>query len=231
MATGGFVNIHWLQHVPFEGLGCIEGWAAAQGAELGCTRLFARDPLPAPEDFDLLIVMGGPMGIHDEQEYPWLAAEKSLICSAVEQGRRLLGICLGAQLIADALGASVYPGAHREIGWLPIRRAAGAPEWMPEQLTAFHWHGDTFDLPQDAVRLASSAACLNQGFIFKDRVVALQFHLETTAESMESLIEHCAHELVDAPYVQTARAMREQADYFGRANAVMREILDRLVCV
>jgi GMP synthase-like glutamine amidotransferase len=223
------MKIHWLQHVPFEGLGSIESWAAAHGAELRCTRLFAGGTLPDAENFDLLIVMGGPMGIHDELEYPWLAAEKILIRSAIDRGCRVLGICLGAQLIADVLGARVYPGPHREIGWMPVQRAAGAPGWMPEETVAFHWHGDTFDLPQGSVRLASSPACPNQGFTFGNHVTALQFHLETTPESMELLIAHCAGELPEGPYIQTAQEMRDQSGHFGAAHKVMADVLDRLM--
>jgi GMP synthase-like glutamine amidotransferase len=223
------MKLHWIQHVPFEGLGCIETWARERDTQISCTRLFAGDPLPEPNAFDLLVVMGGPMGIHDHGEYPWLPAEKAFLQSCITDGKSVLGICLGAQLIADALEASVYPGPHKEIGWMPVQRTPGAPGWLPEELTPFHWHGDTFDLPRDAVHLASSAACRNQGFVFRDRVVALQFHLETTVASMEALIGHCAHELVNAPYIQTAAEMRRGgAEKAAAANAAMVQLLDRL---
>lgn len=245
------MKIHYLQHVPFEGLGFIEKWARTQNATTGVSRLFRNDPLPGTEDFDWLVVMGGPMGIYDHDEFPWLVAEKKLIQQAIGAGKTVLGICLGAQLIADVLGAKVYPGPQKEIGWFPIKRAAGAPDLIPDTLTVFHWHGDTFDLPEGAVPLASSAACKNQGFIYNGRVVALQFHMETTVESMEALIENCGHELpgVDGAScsvqekqravahpngagcpvsVQTADAIRAGASNMANINAAMAALLDQL---
>lgn len=222
------MRLHWLQHVPFEGLGFIQPWALDKGFNISCTRLFAGEQPPAVESFDWLVVMGGPMGIHDQDEYPWLPAEKAFIKASIDAGRTVLGICLGAQLIADVLGARVYPGPHKEIGWLPIRRASGAPEIIPEELTAFHWHGDTFEIPHGAIRLASSEACENQGFIYNERVVGLQFHLETTPESMDALIENCAHELVDAPFIQTAGQMHAERQNLGSAHAAMAQLLDQL---
>ena len=244
------MKLHWLQHVPFEGLGIIEEWAEASGFEISCTRLFAGGRLPEIETFDWLVVMGGPMGIYDYEDHPWLAAEKQFIKTAIEADKTVLGICLGAQLIADVLGAKVYPGPQKEIGWFPIQRAEGAPKIIPDQLTAFHWHGDTFEIPDGAVRLASSEACKNQGFVYNDRVAALQFHLETTPESMEALIENCADELPgsDAPlqrnaagreaileerqitrvYIQTAEQMQNGLSAIGKINEAMTELLDQL---
>lgn len=222
------MKLHWLQHVPFEGLGYIQQWAEPKGFDISCTRLFADEQLPAVERFDWLVVMGGPMGIYDHEEHPWLVSEKEFIKASIDADKIVLGICLGAQLIADVLGARVYPGPQKEIGWFPIRRAEGAPEIIPEELTAFHWHGDTFYIPHGAIRIASSDACKNQGFVYNDRVVALQFHLETTPESMDALIENCRHELVDAPFIQTAEQMHTGFPTLGSANAAMEHLLDQL---
>ena len=148
--------------------------------------------------------------------------------SGIDAGKSVLGICLGAQLIADVLDARVYPGPQKEIGWFPIRRAEGAPDIIPEKLTVFHWHGDTFEIPAGATRIASSAACINQGFVYNDRVVALQFHLETTPESMEALIENCANELTDAPFIQTAEQMRGNISSIADINAAMDNLLNAL---
>jgi GMP synthase (glutamine-hydrolysing) len=139
----------------------------------------------------------------------------------------VLGICLGAQLIADVLGARVYAGPQKEIGWFPVRRAEEA--WIPEELTVFHWHGDTFTLPGGAVRLASSEACENQGFIWSGRVAAFQFHMETTTDSMEALIDNCSHELVDAPYIQSAEEMRSGTVHLNGIHTAMAALLDRLM--
>jgi len=222
------MRLHWLQHVPFEGLGTIEQWAETKGFGISCTRLFADEQLPGIESFDGLVVMGGPMGVYDHEEHPWLVAEKEFIKAAIDAGKSVLGICLGAQLIADVLGARVYPGPHKEIGWFPIRRAEGAPEIIPEKLTAFHWHGDTFEIPAGATRIASSAACMNQGFAYNNRVVALQFHLETTPESMEALIDHCACELTDAPFIQTTEQMRGNISSMADINTAMDHLLSAL---
>ena len=222
------MKLHWLQHVPFEGLGTIEEWASAQGAELSRTRLFAGEQLPEIRTVDWLIVMGGPMGIHDHGEYPWLVEEKEFIKAAIDAGKTVLGICLGAQLITDVLGAKVYAGPQKEIGWFPIRRSAEAPELLPEELTVFHWHGDTFEIPAGATRLASSEACANQGFIYNDRVVGLQFHLETTPASMEALVENCGIELIDAPGIQPADQMRGGLSNLKGIHAAMRHVLDTL---
>lgn len=207
----------------------IEDWAKARSAELSVSQLFNNDPLPDLGSFDWLVVMGGPMGIYDYAEHPWLVAEKEFIRAAIDAGKIVLGICLGAQIIADVLGAKVYPNTQKEIGWFPIKRATGAPNLIPEQLTVFHWHGDTFDIPDGAIHLASSEACKNQGFIYGNRVVALQFHMETTAASMEALMLKCGHELIDATFIQTADQMRAGLPNFGKINATMKQLLDQLL--
>lgn len=222
------MKLHYLQHVPFEGLGYIEEWARFREIEISRTCLFADEALPALDDFDWLVIMGGPMGIYDHRVYPWLVDEKNFIKACIETGKTVVGICLGAQLIANALGAKVYPGPHKEIGWFPIRRVKDAPEWLPENLTVFHWHGDTFNLPLNAVRLASSDACENQAFLYGDRVLALQFHLESTHESVEGLIENCGDELVEGLFIQSAIDIRAEYSKLAEINVVMSELLDRL---
>ena len=227
------MRIHWLQHVPFEGLGSIEDWADRRGHALARTRLFADEALPRADAFEWLVVMGGPMSVHDEAALPWLAPEKSLVRAAVAAGRRVLGICLGAQLLAEALGGAVTRNAHREIGWSPLRKAEalrGHPldAALPDGIEAFHWHGETFSLPPGAVPVASSAACANQGFVHGPRVAALQFHLETTPKSAQALIAQCGSELVAGPYIQTAAAMLADPRRFERVNAAMGDVLDVL---
>lgn len=222
------MKLHYLQHVPFEGLGYIAEWAEFRHMEISCTRLYAGDAFPAPDAFDWLVIMGGPMGIYDHEAYPWLVDEKAFIRASIEAGKTIVGICLGAQLIADVLGARVYPGPHKEIGWFPIRRDPDAPEWIAEELTAFHWHGDTFDLPEGCIRLASSDACENQGFIYQNRVIGLQFHLESTRQSVEDLLEHCADELVEGPYIQTELQIQSSFSELNAMNVDLSELLDHL---
>ena len=214
-------------------MGSIESVLNDKGHQRSSTQLYKNEPLPSVDDFDWLIVMGGPMGIYDYDQYPWLKDEKRFIKAAIDAGKRVLGICLGAQLIADVLGAKVYPNEHREIGWFNINRLSGVDETilanvLPEQVEVFHWHGDTFDIPEGAISLAESEACPRQGFIFDNRVVAFQFHLETTAESAAALIEHCGDELDGSRYVQSKNEMLSNVERFAVINAVMSSVLSAL---
>lgn len=228
---GREMNIHWLQHVLFEGLGEIESWAGRQQHTLSCTRLFAGDPLPQRNDFEMLVVMGGPMGIYDERDYPWLIPEKVFVRAAIAASKPVLGICLGAQLLADVLGAQVKPNMEKEIGWFPVTRTDTVPgglDFLPKKQTVFHWHGDTFDIPAKAVRLYSSAGCRNQAFLYQDRVLALQFHLETTLDSAVSLVDNCRHELIPGPWIQTDQEIIKGNEKFAGINLTMEKILDYL---
>jgi GMP synthase-like glutamine amidotransferase len=204
------MNVHVLQHVSFEGLGSIATWLSEQGAEVQYTRFYEAPSLPDLRAIDLVIAMGGPMSVNDEQTYPWLKPEKRFIAEAVHRGLPVVGVCLGAQLIASALGAKVYANTHKEIGWFPIQALdVGADAFQfPRHTTVFHWHGDTCDLPAGAVRLARSAACEHQAFQIGRNVVGLQFHLETTPQTAELLIHHCREELVRGTYMQTEEAIR-----------------------
>ncbi len=227
------MNIHWLQHVPFEGLANIETWAVARGHRLTSTQLHAGEPLPAPTHPDWVVVMGGPMNIYEEDRFPWLAAEKRFIKSAIDAGKVVLGICLGAQLIADVLGGPVRRNTHKEIGWFPVRKTETSArsrvfEALPAEFEAFHWHGDTFAVPPGAVHTLRSAACENQAFVHNERVVGLQFHLETTPASAQLLARHCADELVAGPFIQTADVMLADEQRFERIHQTLWTLLDRL---
>jgi GMP synthase-like glutamine amidotransferase len=228
------MRIHCLQHVPFEGPAGIADWAVRRGHSLTSTPLFAGGTLPDRSDFDWLVVMGGPMGVHDEGAYPWLSREKGLLREAIEAGKTLVGICLGAQLIADVLGARVFRNEHKEIGWLPVEltgegRASEIFGFLPARLPVFHWHGDTFDLPDGARHLAGSEACRNQAFLYRERVLGLQFHLESTPRSVSDIVANCADEIVPGPYVQSAERMLAATDEdFRRIHQALFGILDRL---
>ena len=225
------MKVHVLQHVPFEGPGSIGPWLEARRADVGLTRLYAGDPLPRADQIDGLVVMGGPMSVNDEDEFAWLRPEKRLVRDAVDRGIPVLGVCLGAQLIASALGARVYSGPAKEIGWFPIQGVPDvAPAFQfPPECLAFHWHGETFDLPPGAVRLASSAACENQAFQVGRNAIALQFHLETTPASAVALVEHCRDELVPGPYVQTeSELLAAPAERYAGVNGLMGKVLGRL---
>lgn len=227
------MRIHHLQHVPFEGLGTIESFFMKRGQQLSSTHFYLGNSLPPIADFDWLIVMGGPMGVYDDLKFPWLKKEKDFIRESIESGKVILGICLGAQLIADALGARVFKNKYREIGWFPIVRKIDANDSdlagvFPGTLEVFHWHGDTFEIPRGAELLASSEACRNQGFVIDNRVVGLQFHLETTVETAAALIENCRAELDGSQYVQSEAEMLSDETRFLRINTIMHALLERL---
>ena len=224
------IRLHYFQHVPFEGLGSIGIWAEKAGCRITGTRFYEEPSLPDTDNFDWLVIMGGPMGVHDTERYPWLAWEKEVIYQSLERGKVVLGICLGAQLIAEVLGAEVYPNAQREIGWFPVQKtipSGRSPlgDVFPDRFGAFHWHGDTFALPEDAVHLAHSQACENQGFIYDERVVALQFHLETRSSDLRRLIDNCRDELDEGPYIQTPEQMLSEDRPFESAQLTMERLL------
>ncbi len=208
------MKIHYFQHVPFEEIGYIEEWVGAHGLPLSATRFYEHDYLPSVDEMDWLIVLGGPMSVSDEQEFPWLAKEKRVIDQAIRKGKLVLGICLGAQLVANVLGARVYRNRIKEIGWFPIELTASGKRYqlfsfLPPQSTVFHWHGDTFDLPKGSIHMAKSEACQLQAFVYEEVVVGVQFHLETTAAILEILLRNCSNEISEGPFIQSPQEMRE----------------------
>lgn len=223
------MNIHWIQHVEFEGLGFLGPWLEENGHSVSCTRLWAGDDFSSIGNVDGLIVMGGPMGIYDDGQFPWLASEKVFIKNVIDQNKPVLGICLGAQLIADVLGSRVWKNKQKEIGFFPIIGNPGHKVSKPwENKMVFHWHGDTFDVPEGAEWLASSEATKNQAFLYKNNVLALQFHLETTEESLLSLYKNASSEIEDAPFIQSLGKMKPFFSSLGHANRLMSEVLDHL---
>lgn len=207
------MRLHYFQHVPFEGLAGIERWAVKEGLQISRTRFFEDDPLPKLEDIDLLVIVGGPMSVNDERDYPWLADEKHFIDRAIRAGKPVLGICLGAQMIASVLGAKVYRNKEKEIGWFPVELTKAGRESclrvIGKRRTVFHWHGETFDLPSGARHLAKSAVCRNQAFQYGDSVIGLQFHLEMTPQSLKAIIRHCRKEILPARFIQSIPQMKK----------------------
>ena len=226
------MNVQVFQHVPFEGIGSIQRWMDHHGARIATTRLFAGDQVPGPGAFDWLIVMGGPMSANDEDIHEWLVPEKRAIEAAIQAEKPVLGICLGAQLIASALKAQVYPNAQKEIGWFPVRRTSGADSLLAKQFgsasTVFHWHGETFDLPVGAARFLENDACMNQAFELWGNVVGLQFHLETTPETARALIDNSRDEIVPGPTIQPEQEMLRDPSRFTAINRLMDAVLDHL---
>jgi GMP synthase-like glutamine amidotransferase len=228
------LRIHYFQHVEYEGLGSIEEWISSSGHSLSSTRFFEETRLPELSDFDWLIVMGGAMSVNDEQQFPWLADEKRFIRQAVDAGKTVLGICLGSQLVSVALGAKVYKNNEKEIGWFDIEltclgKSNSLFSESGSRLKVFHWHGDTFDLPENAIHLFYSEGCKHQAYIYKDRVLALQFHLEMTTNSLKAMIEYGRQELNPARYIQTEMELLSNSQLIESNRKVLFKLLDSLV--
>ncbi|RLD40712.1 MAG: amidotransferase [Bacteroidetes bacterium] len=224
------MKIHILQHVHFEGPGYIAEWAEKNGHTLSYTKFFKAFTIPLPTDIDFLIVLGGTMSVNDTKQFPWLCDEKDYIYHLAKKGCRILGICLGGQLIASALGMDVYPNKTKEIGWFPIQKNPASKldfiEKLPTELPAFHWHGDTFEIPGRASRIFSSEACTNQGFVIYNRVFALQFHWEVTRESVKQMIEFGGNDLEEDTWVQPVKKLLGTEENFTAINQHMEKLLD-----
>jgi GMP synthase-like glutamine amidotransferase len=228
------VRLHYIQHVYVENPGSILGWAMDCGHKVSHTLLYEEGfSFPDPGDFDWLIIMGGPMGANDEGEYPWIEGEKNLIRASAASGKIIVGFCLGAQLIASAMGGKVEANPAAEIGWHDIafkREALNKPlSVFPDACKAFEWHNDTFSrLPEGATLFATGVGCRNQGFRIGDRIYAFQFHLESTREMLDFLVRAYADELAEGEFVQSASEILGGEAYVGGSESMMRSFLDCL---
>lgn len=227
------MRIHYLKHVPFEDLANIEVWAKEKDHIVSGTGLYDNEELPQMDDFDWLVILGGPMNIYEEKTYPWLASEKKFIAEAIAAKKIVLGICLGAQLIADVLGAKVKRNNFTEIGWFPVTLTGDAKSspvlsTLPERFIAFHWHGDTFEIPPGAVRVAESEACANQAFVYNDRVIGLQFHIEYSLKSINSMLLNCGDELVDGKFIHKEDEILSMKNNLGETKNLLHSLLDNM---
>ncbi|EIJ41605.1 GMP synthase family protein [Beggiatoa alba B18LD] len=227
------MRIHYLQHVPFEGLASIATWIENNGHTVSATRFFHDEPLPDLSQFDCLIVLGGPMNVYEVEQFAWLTREKAFIHQAIQMNKKVLGICLGAQLIADVLGASVTRNPQKEIGWFPIELVNPSISTAilgeaTSDFPVFHWHGDTFALPEHATLLAKSIACQHQAFLYNNRVIGLQFHLESTPASVQDIVANCRAELIADTYVQTEADLLATTTYFSAIQSRAWQVLDYL---
>ena len=227
------MRLHYLQHVWFEDLGIIKEWAELKGFKISSTAFFDNEKLPEIDDIDWLVIMGGPMNVHEEEKYPWLEAEKKFIKDAISRGKKVIGVCLGAQLIANVLGAEVVKNEFKEIGWFPVQKTdVVLPEIfddLPAQAMVFHWHGDTFNIPDGAVRVLESSACENQAFTFnKGKVIGLQFHMEVTNDGIVRIIEQCSDDITLGKYVHAKPELINDMHNLNNANLIMFRLLDNL---
>lgn len=224
-------KIYILQHVSFEGPGMILPILNKMGLSSRIIHLYKNEKIPTKQETDRLIVMGGPMNMEDEEQYPWLRTEKKLIRDLIESGKPVLGICLGAQLIAHVMGNDVYPAKDHEIGWYPILLTKQAEDhsatksWKKEPMV-YHWHGNTFDLPVGAVHLASTKLCKNQAFILNENVIGLQFHLEIGRPEVEKMIENWGRYRKSGPSVQSPEEMLQKSDAAAETKKMLEQLLE-----
>ncbi|MGL4595970.1 MAG: type 1 glutamine amidotransferase [Bacteroidia bacterium] len=215
------IRIHIFLHAAFEGPGYIAQWANEQGHTLSYTRWYEGGRAPETSDYDWLVIMGGPMSVHDTGQYNWLQPELNHIDQAIKQGKIVLGFCLGSQLIAKTLGATVSRNAEKEIGWHEVSLSKQALnlksfQAIPEKMQVFHWHGETYTLPDSSLPLFSSKATALQGFIYRDRVIALQFHPEVLLDDVEAMIANGQTELREqSAWIQSEQAMRDGVAQFA----------------
>ena len=226
-------HIHYFQHVPYEDLGCITDWAKENKYLISSTKFYQNDELPELDEIDWLIIMGGHMSAFDEEKYPWLVDEKNFINKAIENKKVVIGVCLGSQILAEVLGANVYPNKEKEIGFYPVTLSDEAErneifKLLPKTMDVFHWHSDTYDLPSGSVLLASSQGCKNQAFIKDNRIVGLQFHLEISKKTIEDLINNNRHDLTDGKFIQWEISMLSASYLTIELNVFMKCILERL---
>ena len=223
------MRVHSFIHFAHEGIGAISDWIAINGHSHSSTNFHLGESLPDINDFDMLVIMGGSMSVNDEEIYPWLVEEKKFIKQAIDDKKLVLGICLGSQLISNALGADVSFNIHKEIGWYPLRIIKNGnkiADSLPDNLITFHWHGETFELPEGAVRFAESDGCENQGYTWGDNVIAMQFHMEFTQQMIEGMLAHLENDLIPEQYIQNKDNIRAHVNNCNLNNELLADILD-----
>jgi GMP synthase-like glutamine amidotransferase len=232
------MRFHCLQHLPDEGPGHAAAWLATHGHALTYTRLFEPNPVfPTLAEFDGLLILGGAMSVYDEVEFPWLASEKEFLQAALRAGKITLAICLGAQLVAQALGGEVHRNPEPEIGFWTVRFSAKALahpllRGWPDKATVLHWHVDTFTVPPGAVRVGMSAGCAAQGYVWGDGIIGLQFHPEMTEEMVEKLINFENHEMAEEQeFVQTAGQIRSKLKSVWKGRLLLETLLANMVAL
>lgn len=225
------MRVHWIQHAPSDDLGCIAPWLAGRGLTPARTAFYEGDAAPSLDIVDALLIMGGSMNVDETAQHPWLIAEKHFIRAALDAGKPIFGICLGAQLIAEVLGAKVARNPEPEIGWFDVRldpsaRSLAVFTDFPERWPAFHWHGYGYELPAGGVHVASSALCEQQAFALDGgRVLGLQYHPEVTAANVRAWLKD--EHLEAAGHVQSPQRMMEALPLFAEANRLTYHLLER----
>ena len=227
------MRIHHIQHDDFEGLAAIGEWAAIKGAEITSTRADMGHSFPDLQDFDIVVIMGGKMGVYEEDKFPWLIEEKNFIAKSIQKGKLVLGICLGSQLIASALGARVFPNLEPEMGVFPVyfNESAASDEVFShfgKQLDVLHIHNDTFDLPKGAVCMASSKLTPNQAYKYGSNVFAFQFHFEVNQSQLIAFRERAFDDTMTGSWIQSGSAIMSYSELIQSNNAILYKVLDSI---
>jgi GMP synthase-like glutamine amidotransferase len=237
------MKIHCLQHLKNDTLGNIGTWISLKGHSLTKTLLYEKPVFPEPEEFDLLLIMGGTMSVYQEEDFPWLKSEKEFVKNVIDAGKPILGSCFGAQMLAEVLGGKVTRNRFKEIGWHRVKVLAGrklknrgekSSELLSSELlsglfsefTAFMWHGDTFEIPEGAIKLFESEACPNQGFLYGEHILGLQFHPEADRQWIGNLIEDSGHELVEGKYIQSKEEILRHTHFLEGSRNVAFSLMD-----
>jgi GMP synthase (glutamine-hydrolysing) len=226
------MRIHYLVHAPTEERTVIQDWANSRKYAIKGTRSYAGEPLPSLSEFDFLIIKGGPQSLRELEKFPYLQKEIELVQQAIEQKKHVLGICLGAQIIGEALGAKTVKSPHTEIGVYPIEATAVAADDplfsnFPSSFDAMHWHYDMASIAPGCVLLAKSAGCPHQAFRYQDHVYALQFHLELTKPLITRMVQNFQKDFPEGEFTKKPTEILT-AD-FSTINDRMYLALDHLV--
>jgi GMP synthase-like glutamine amidotransferase len=228
------MHLHYFQHNHFEDLGFIGDWAKSNSITTSVTRFDLKPELPSLQDFDWLVIMGGAMGVHDSDQYPWIPEEIEFIKEAIHSGKIVIGICLGSQMIARVLGARVYKNSEPEMGFWPINFSQEAQQdnvfrHFPAQFDVMHFHFDTFTLPEAAILMASSIVTPVQAFRYGKNVFALQFHSELTESNLPVFIKELEAEIIPGALAQNPDEMLRKVGSCNINNKIFSRVLDEIL--